>query len=36
MIIFAYFYREPLLESDLEISIDNLKIDRFYHDLGGN
>ena len=35
MIIFAYFYREPLLESDLEISIDNLKIDRFYHDLGG-
>jgi DNA invertase Pin-like site-specific DNA recombinase len=34
MIIFAYFYSEPLLESSLNISVNNLVIDRIYHDLG--
>ena len=35
MIIFAYFYSEPLLESDLEVSMNNVKIERVYHDIGG-
>ncbi|WP_107667580.1 recombinase family protein [Cyanothece sp. BG0011] len=34
MIIYAYFYSEPLLENDLEIPINHLKIDQSYHDLG--
>ena len=34
MIVFAYFYSEPLLESGLNIAVDKLKIDRIYHDLG--
>ncbi len=35
MIIFAYFYSEPLLKSDLEVSINHFKIERLYHDIGG-
>ncbi|EAZ88785.1 recombinase family protein [Crocosphaera chwakensis] len=34
MIIYAYFYIEPLLETNLEIPINNLKVERVYHDLG--
>ncbi len=34
MIVFAYFYSEPLLEYDLNISGDKFEIDRIYHDLG--
>ncbi|MGK7939566.1 MAG: recombinase family protein [Crocosphaera sp.] len=34
MIVFAYFYSEPLLESDLNININQLSLDRIYHDLG--
>ena len=34
MIIFAYFYSEPLLESSLDISVNDIFIDRIYHDLG--
>ncbi|ACB50318.1 hypothetical protein cce_0967 [Crocosphaera subtropica ATCC 51142] len=34
MILFAYFYSEPLLETVLEIPINDLKIERVYHDLG--
>ncbi|MDJ0658226.1 MAG: recombinase family protein [Crocosphaera sp.] len=34
MRIFAYFYREPLLENDLQIAINNLKIEQVYYDLG--
>ncbi len=34
MIIFAYFYSEPLLETDVELAINYLKIERVYHDLG--
>jgi DNA invertase Pin-like site-specific DNA recombinase len=34
MIIFAYFYSEPFLQSSLDISVNNILIDRIYHDLG--
>ncbi len=34
MIIYAYFYSEPLLETDLDISIIPLKLEKVYHDLG--
>ncbi len=34
MIIFAYFYSESLLENDVETAINELKIERVYHDLG--
>lgn len=34
MIIYAYFYSEPFLETDLEIYSTALKIERVYHDLG--
>ncbi|MGK7958615.1 MAG: recombinase family protein [Crocosphaera sp.] len=34
MLIFAYFYSEPLLENDIKATIYSLKIKKVYHDLG--